>query len=565
MKEKTLPAWAHWFFPSIRDILFLAFLLAPTLIPDFTVLGDSDAGWHIRNGEHILSTGSIPRQDYFSHTCAGKPWYAWEWLADLFMAVIHQAAGLDGIALWASLTFSIVFSLLFLWLVRSGNNLFVATLFSLLAAFASTIHWHARPHLFTMVFLLGWIMMLDSVQKKGEQGISPPIWSWMFFMATIVFWTNLHGGFVTGLIMLGIYALGNFLSGMTSSEPFKKTLDLKLGWFYLRLLLICLLLTAINPYGFKVHQHILNTYFHSSYFVDNIAEFISPNFHWPSVKCFEALLVGSIIVLGISWKRLTFIETGVLLFWSHLALFSARHIPLYSLCVVPILVRHLSSYVENPAIREGVPCWFSKALSGFDVLSRNFRAFEMQFKGWFYPALSVLFLGAAALNQGSVFGIKLPNASFDSRIFPVKAAEFVESNPRTGNFFTTDQWGGYWIYRFYPSYPVFFDGRSDMYGEEFLKQYQKVVGLSFEWKSVLEKFQVGWILLPVKDSLATALKETTQWKVIYDDHVSIIFIRHPSSPALLSLSTPKSVKHTKRDKIEDHRHMTIITCLSRDS
>ncbi len=524
--KKSYSPLVGWFFPSIKDVLFLTFLLAPYMASDWTVLGDSDTGWHIRSGEHILATLSFPHQDFFSYTCYGKPWFAWEWLSDVIMALIHGVAGLNGIMVWATLTFAFVFTLLFHWLLRRGANILLATFFSLLAATSSTIHWHARPHLFTMVFLFGWIMALETVQEKAERGDPIPSRYWIFFMATMLIWTNLHGGFVTGLIMLGIYSLGNYLSFIVSSKPEVREMCKKISWIFLRLLLICFLLTAANPYGFKIHQHILNSYLHSSYLVDNIAEFVSPNFHWPTVKCFEAILICSIVTLAFSWKRLTFVETGLILFWTHMALFSSRHIPLYSLAVTPILVRHSSQFLQNPKTAEQLSPLISKCLEAFNSTAKGFSQFEIQFRGWIYPILALFLLSGIAINQGNFLGLTIQRAEFDQKIFPVKAASFVESHPQTGNFFTTDQWGGYWIYRFFPQYKVFFDGRSDMYGEAFLKRYQKITGLSYDWKSVIEEYKIGWFLLPVRDSLATALKEDPGWKILYDDHVAIIFKRN---------------------------------------
>ena len=84
---------ARWLFPSMKDILFLAYLFAPLMGSSSACLGDSDTGWHIRNGEHILKTMSLPRADYFSYTAYGRPWFAWEWLSDVVMAMIHKYAG----------------------------------------------------------------------------------------------------------------------------------------------------------------------------------------------------------------------------------------------------------------------------------------------------------------------------------------------------------------------------------------------------------------------------------------------------------------------------------------
>jgi hypothetical protein len=81
------------------------------------------------------------------------------------------------------------------------------------------------------------------------------------------------------------------------------------------------------------------------------------------------------------------------------------------------------------------------------------------------------------------------------------------------------------IYRFYPQHKVFFDGRSDMYGRQFIKEYESLTNLEPSWKSVLDKYKISWILLPVSYGLATALKELKEWQVVYDDHSAIIFVR----------------------------------------
>src|SRR5260370_22993813 len=89
------------FVPSLSDLAFLI----PILVLFWCTTGvgwlltDSDTGWHIRAGEWILKNGHVPTTDVFSFTMAGKPWFAWEWLSDVFMATVHRSGGLAGIFL----------------------------------------------------------------------------------------------------------------------------------------------------------------------------------------------------------------------------------------------------------------------------------------------------------------------------------------------------------------------------------------------------------------------------------------------------------------------------------
>lgn len=525
MTSNNKSTLVRWLFPSIKDILFLGYLFGPSLVNESGVLYDGDTGWHIRNGEHILLTRSWPHADYFSFTNYGKPWYAWEWLADVTMGTIHKYAGLNGVALWADLMFALTFTLLFWWTVRRGGDVLGCLLFSCLAGFAASVHRLARPHLFTMLLVFTWYVLLEHVQSQWmATSRFPRKVSWIL-PAIILIWTNLHGGFVVGLILLLIFALGNYLTGVTSSNQEIRGKSKSLSWYFTKVTLLCLAVTLINPYGYRVHKHIFDSYLHSQYLVDRITEFASPNFHTTVVTFFELIVLCSIIILGISHKRLNFIEIGLILFWTHMALFSVRHVPLYTLAIVPVLVGHLTDYLKTVETAPGYSSWTGKIVGQFNRYSANILSFERQFKGYFYPTLISVVMIGIALNQGYVGGYRVLNARFDSKQFPVKAADFVEKQAFEKNFITTDSWGGYMIYRFHPQLKVFFDGRSDMYGADFIREYESLINLEYSWKGVVDKYKIGWVLLPVNYGLASAFKELPGWEVVYDDHFAIIFVK----------------------------------------
>ena len=523
-RRDNLPLLTRLVFPSIKDVLFLAFLFVPLMTKQSGVLYDGDTGWHIRNGEHILATWEFPRADYFSYTRQGAPWFAWEWLADVLMAIIHRLAGLNGIVVWANLLFASTFSILFYWMLKRGGNLFLCLIFTTLAGFASAVHWLARPHLFTMLFVLVWSILLSRIQEERGQANSPSKLSW-FLPPMILVWANLHGGFVVGLILLLIYSIANFLTSVTHSDPDQRRQAKDLCRHFLKLTGLCVLVTLLNPYGIQLHLHIFDSYLFSQYLVDRITEFASPNFHTMVVRFFELILLSCVVIFSTSFRRLSFVEIGVLVFWTHMALFSVRHVPLFTLLLVPLVVKHGSEYLERVVVESHVARWVGRLVGSFNAYSAQLRVFEIQFKGIVYPFAAALTLIWLCLNQGNFLGARVMNAAFDSKQFPVKAAAFIESSNLVGNLFTTDYWGGYMIYRFHPRHKVFFDGRSDMYGKEFLKEYESLTNLEHSWKTVLDKHQVAWILLPVNFGLATALKERSDWQVIYDDQQAIIFRR----------------------------------------
>jgi hypothetical protein len=520
-----IPPLARWFFPSIKDVLFLGYLFGPSLLNESGVLYDSDTGWHIRHGETILRTWALPSSDYFSYTNYGKAWFSWEWLADVLMALIHKYAGLNGIAFWANATFALTFTLLFSWTANRGGNLLICLLFSRIAGFAAAVHWLARPHLFSMLLVLFWYMLLERIQRQGSTGAGRLGWTaWMLPLLMVV-WTNLHGAFIIGVVLLLIYALGNFLSAVVRPEEPGKAQVMRLARHFFAIAILCLLASCVNPYGFKVHQHIFHSYLQSNTLVDRVTEFTSPNFHSFVVKFFEAILLASLVIAAASYRKFSFIDMGLLVFWTHMALFSVRHVPLYAIMLVPILVRHLTEYLHELQTDTRFHPRINALLEGFNRYSANLLSFENRFTSLVYPTIAILFMTGVCLNGGKFLGQTLTDAKFDSKQFPVKAADFVEKAGLGGNLFTTDYWGGYFIYRFHPRHQVFFDGRSDMYGEEFVKEYERVTNLDYRWREVLDKYKVTWILLPVDYGLCSALKERQDWRILYDDHQAIIFAR----------------------------------------
>src|SRR5215467_13254346 len=123
----SLPAIIRFLLPSVRDtffiLLFFSILLGPL---SNRPLMDVDIGWHIRNGELILKTHSVPRTDPFSAGMLGSPWFAWEWLYDAVLALLHDAGGLNCVVWLCSLLVALTFAILLRQLIQNGTGLLLA-------------------------------------------------------------------------------------------------------------------------------------------------------------------------------------------------------------------------------------------------------------------------------------------------------------------------------------------------------------------------------------------------------------------------------------------------------
>src|ERR1700693_3693635 len=193
--------------PSARDIIFI-FLFWSLLAGPLSnrPLADDDIGWHIRTGELILATHSLPRTDPFSSTMQGQPWFAWEWVYDLLLGILHRAGGLNGVVWLCALLVAAIFALLLSQLLRRGTGLLLAIVLMLLALAASTIHLYARPHIVSWLFSMLWFVALERWERwNGRERGSLPRWIPWFFPASMLLWVNLHGGWLFGIVLLGIY------------------------------------------------------------------------------------------------------------------------------------------------------------------------------------------------------------------------------------------------------------------------------------------------------------------------------------------------------------------------
>src|SRR5439155_872472 len=102
--------------------------------------------------------------------------------------------------------------------------------------------------------------------------------------------------------------------------------------------------------------------------------------------------------------------------------------------------------------------------------------------------------------------------------------------PLTGpmpRIFTSDQWGDYLTYRFYPRIRIFVDGRSDLFGPTLGKEYMHTAGGQSDWEQVLDRYRIETALVPVGWPLAELLKRNAGWRLLKDDGSAILFEHRP--------------------------------------
>ncbi len=323
--------------------------------------------------------------------------------------------------------------------------------------------------------------------------------------AITVLWTNLHGGFVAGIVIVGAYAGGELLRALAARDGGERRARLRTSTGYLLAATGCAVASLVNPYGYHLHTHIFQ-YLRDPFQNKFILEFQSTNFQGGAALYLEIMLllgVGAAVWYG---RRKQFAEVLLIAGWGHLSLVSARNLPIYMIAAAPIValpvVEWLRALSQAPVAR-----WLRSTFSTFVEIGEELIPCE---RPWRVHAISAAAIVLLAVGIASPQAGKKLKPEYDPQVYPEKALAVLH---RPGQrIFTHDEWGDYLIYRLSPEgSKVYVDGRSDFYGGKFDQDdYLDVMNAKYTWQNTLTRYGVDTILLPVDAPLTGALKETSR-------------------------------------------------------
>ena len=490
---------AHYLLPSISDLIFvllffsLAFgALAPRL------LWDADIGWHIRNGQNILATHSVPHTDSFSARLTGHPWYAWEWLYDALIAAIYNRLALNGVVFFSALVIAATLAMIFRLALRRGGGLPATVILFLIATVASSIHFLARPHVVGWMMAIAWFWILDSSYRQSLHGkFNRRLYCLPVLM---LLWANLHGGFVLAFVLTGIFLFADILLWLKCrtqqrawAAQHAQSLALVLG--------LSAAVSLINPYGYKLHVHVYQ-YLTNRFLMQHIDEFRAPNFHGLPAQFFLLLLLITVLAIVPVKAKMRWAEALLILFAALSGLFAARNIPVASMLLVVVVAPMLA------LLPSSMPAFLAPMTH-----------MESKLRGHLWPVVMVV-VGLALCSRA--------HAAFDPQRFPVQAVDVLQQRGIREPILSLDSWGGYLIYRLYPQTKVLIDDRHDFYGEPVLRDFLRILHVESGWEKLLQDENVNLVLMPTKSKLTSALANDPGWTLLYQDSVAAAFQRkHP--------------------------------------
>jgi len=496
MKFKTMVFW-------------LAVLLIYLMAAKVSV--DSDTWWHLRAGQWMIENKQIITVDLFSYTRYGSEWRYPGWLIEIPMALIASMLGLGGLNVFTGLSIAISFALIYLSM--RGNEL-VRAIVIILAAIVSSIYWSARPHLMTILFSALFLYWLENGARNGYVERRKAIW--LGLPMVMLCWVNMHGGFIAGFLIWGIFfvelVLKRAFHALTEQRNLWRTLSHPEVYTLLFAGLAMGLVANFNPLRVKIFLYPFQTVSIQKLGM-YIQEWQPPDFHQLSVQPFIWLLLVLIAVSAFICKRWELRDFLLVATFLYLALVAARNVALFAL-VAPLPISRSLEGLDPRTV-------FPKLQSEISLLHGSGSSIER-------PKLNLLILGLVFLGCVMRTAMSYPEEVIFkhlSAVTPIGAVYYLKETQPQGRLFNSYNWGGYLLWML-PEIPVFVDGRTDLYNDEILDQWFQVAQFQDGWEEVIERWQISVILME-KDWIVAKFLQQSGWCQKYLDEVAIVLAKCP--------------------------------------
>jgi hypothetical protein len=472
-------SWLKFFFWLY--LLFLIWAAATALNP-----ADPDLWHRLAIGEYLCHTWHFPRGDTFSYLPSYEQIADHEWGSGVIFYALWSLGGGTAIVLAKILTLGLTLTLV-VWAGKGDRRptllmaaFYAVVLLALLPSFQSTLRCMAFTHVLFALWVYLW--------QRERRGHPAPTW---LYPATMIPWANIHGGFVIGLLWLGLLVT----LAWTFGGDWKKW-TLRLGW--------CAAATLVNPFGWHLWSATVRALLAPR-----------PGFaEWAAVLWIDApasypgykvLLPGSVVTLAYAiyrrgWKNVD--REGVILcgIFLALALDSARNTSLFA--------------VVSGAVLPG----FLHERMSFSTMERPLRRLTYLCGS---TALVLFPLYAAAM-FGARSGLDL---EYPGNSCPVDSVKFLQYHDVRGNLLVPFNYGSYALWQLRGKMRVSMDGRYDLvYSPATYQRVQDFFDAQGDWKSLLTSPAPQAVLVPRLDRAFDRLMMDPAWTEAWHDRDNAVFL-----------------------------------------
>jgi hypothetical protein len=451
---------------------------------------DPDTWWHVKTGDWIIEHGAVPRTGIFSWT-ANRPWVAYSWGFEVLLSRVYAWFNLMGLALFGILLTVSIAYFQFWSLQRISGRFWTAWLLAICSLYSFLFVLGPRPVFFSIIFYIALLTALLEANRSGQ------IKNLYWLPALFLIWANMHIQFIYGLFVLGLFVANhialNFAQRSKTSLIFQRPSALPTS----SLLIVsfaCAAATLIGPYSYHLYQ-VIFLYSRAKYSYQTIIELQPLAFHL--AHHYAELLLMAAGFGAVGWQK--------------------------KIDPFKLVLMTIASLLAFRTIRD---CWFAATTAA--ALIADFPAPE-----WKRICRETLAeRGMLAAIVATVLFLLARNFGFNepaldrlvSSEFPVDAVNYLRQHPVPGPLYNNLDWGGFLIW-YMPQFPVAIDGRNDLYGDSIDRAFYDAQYRA-DYKHDPYLFQSGFVLLSKKVPLANALRLDDRFRLVYEDKIAVVFVRH---------------------------------------
>jgi hypothetical protein len=480
------------FIPVLLGIcLFFIFL------PE-TNLTNSDIGRHLKNGEIIIKTFSVPKTNLYSYTYPEFLFYNHHWLSGVIFYFVNKISGFKGLAIFISLITFLTFFIFYNSVKEESSNWLLLVIFILVVPIIC-VRKEIRPEIFSYFFTSIYFYCLYRFVNKGEKNI-------LFFLPLIqLFWVNIHIYFFIGLLLI-LFAILEKIYSFLATKNRKLLYKIKSLSF---IFLLCIVSSIFNPYGIKGFLFPFNIFKNYGYtvfenqsvwFIDRVVKNYLPNLNY---KILLTILIISwgIKINSVFTKKISLPIFNILcsLFTLLISLFAIRNFAIFGYFCIPILV---SNFVQTKIFKKNFLMVLISVLTFYAIYKTNPYIWKINVYN---------------------FGLKTNNHL---------AAQFFINNNLKGPILNNYDIGGYLIYFLYPKEKVFVDNRPEAYPENFFKTiYIPMMENETKWLEVDKTYNFNTIFFYLNDYTPWGQQFLINrvfdknWAVVFVDQDCIILLK----------------------------------------
>ncbi|MFZ0313664.1 MAG: hypothetical protein WAL85_13230 [Candidatus Korobacteraceae bacterium] len=470
-------------------VLLALGLGAAIFLLDSGSIADPDIWWHLRNAEVLVQTHAVVHHDFYSFTATGSRWINEAWLSELPYYLGWRWLGIRGIYLVmlgeVELILLGVFGLAYL----SSRNVKATFVASWLAVWLATVSFGPRTLLAGWMCLVAELFILAQFKEgKDRAWLLPPLF---------VLWANLHGSWLIGMVLLGIFCAAGLVQGKWGRLQATRWTPAQMR----KLALAGSLSVAglfLNPYTYHLVFYPFNFAFKQKLNVNHVDEWMSLDFHSVRGKVIFLMLAATIVLALVRRRRWALDELAFLLLGFYAAMTYSRFLFLAAIVLTPVLARALDFF---PPYRPEVDrAWLNAIL----------LAVLLGLCIWRFPSRDQLM-------RDTIQG------------YPVNALNYLQHFQPQGRVFNDCLWGGYLIWNA-RQIPVFIDSRIDIYEYNgVFADYLDAMGVK-NTLEILDKYHIRYVLYRRDSGVAYLLLHNSGWKARYQDGTTVLLERTTPLP-----------------------------------